>query len=203
MKRKLNKRSAALLVCLAVILTATVGGTLSYIFTHSDVLNNIFTPAHVSCAVVENGSEEEHTTDIVNVDSKTDVMIKNTGNTNAYIRVAVIVTWKSADGTRVWGEKPVEHNDYTIDWAYDDEQSPTNWTLGPDGFYYYNESVAPDRCTGILINKAMLNENVVSPIGTDGTEYYLSIEIIASAIQAEGMGATFAQDAWAKAKGSN
>ena len=36
MKRKLNKRSVALLVSLAVILTAAVGVTLAYIFTNTD-----------------------------------------------------------------------------------------------------------------------------------------------------------------------
>ena len=55
MKRKLNKRSVALLVSLTVILTAAVGVTLAYIFTNTKPLENIFTPARVSCAVVENG----------------------------------------------------------------------------------------------------------------------------------------------------
>ena len=52
--------------------------------------------------------------------------------------------------------------------------------------------------TDILINSA--TQTVTGPVGTDGTQYYLSIEIVASAIQAEGMGATSAQEAWVKAK---
>ena len=177
MKRKLNKRSVALLVSLAVILTAAVGVTLAYIFTNTDALQNIFTPAQVSCAVVENGSTTENKGNIVYTgDIKSNVQIKNTGDTDAYIRVAVVITWKSADGTKVWAQKPVEGTDYSITYPTD-----TDWVEGADGYYYYTKSVPPtdgSDLTGILINEA----KQLKPCSQEG--YYLSIEIVASAIQA-------------------
>ena len=57
-----------------------------------------------------------------------------------------------------------------------------------------------------LITKTLISsatQNATGPKDATGRQYYLSIEIVASAIQAEGMGATSVQDAWAKAKGSN
>ena len=51
--------------------------------------------------------------------------------------------------------------------------------LGGDGYYYYTKAVMPDEMTNVLINTAQLNEGRTAPQG-----YYLSIEIVASAIQA-------------------
>ena len=199
MKRKINKRSMALLVSLAVVLTVAVGVTLAYIFTKTDPVENTFKPSKVTCAVIEDGKTSDDPLGQVNVSSKSNVQIKNTGDTTAYIRVAVVVTWKNEAG-HVWAQAPVEGTDYTIDWAYDDKDNPTRWTSDDDGYYYYTDPVAPGDLTGILIKEAKLKEGYSAPVGTDGTQYYLSIEIVASAIQAEGMGAGNAQDAWAKAK---
>ena len=199
MKRKINKQSMALLVSLAVVLTVAVGVTLAYIFTKTDPVENTFKPSKVTCAVIEDGKTTDDPYGQVNVSSKSNVQIKNTGDTTAYIRVAVVVTWKNEKGN-VWAQAPVEGTDYTIDWAYDDKDNPTRWTSDDDGYYYYNDPVAPGDLTGMLIKEAKLKEGYAAPVGTDGTQYYLSIEIVASAIQAEGMGAGNAQDAWAKAK---
>ena len=199
MKRKINKRSMALLVSLAVVLTVAVGVTLAYIFTKTDPVENTFKPSKVTCAVIEDGKTTDDPFGQVNVSSKSNVQIKNTGDTTAYIRVAIVVTWKNKNGN-VWAQAPVEGTDYTIDWAYDDKDNPTRWTPGDDGYYYYDFPVLPGEFTGILIKEAKLKEGYAAPVGTDGTQYYLSIEIVASAIQADGMGATTAQDAWAKAK---
>ena len=184
MKRKLNKRALVLLVCLTLVVTAAVGVTLAYIFTQTNPVENTFKPSKVSCEVVETFTN--------NV--KSDVMIKNTGDTSAYIRVAVVVTWKNEKGN-VWAQAPVEE-DYSITWNL----TANGWVKGIDGYYYYTDPVAPGDSTGILITEAKLKEGYTAPVGTDGTQYYLSIEIVASAIQADGMGADNAQDAWAKAK---
>lgn len=194
MKRKINKRSMALLVSLAVVLTVAVGVTLAYIFTKTDPVENTFKPSKVTCAVIEDGKTTDDPFGQVNVSSKSNVQIKNTGDTTAYIRVAVVVTWKNEKGN-VWAQAPGEE-DYSITWNL----TANGWVEGTDGYYYYTDPVAPGDLTGILIKEAKLKEGYAAPVGTDGTQYYLSIEIVASAIQADGMGATTAQDAWAKAK---
>ncbi|MBE6977154.1 MAG: hypothetical protein E7438_00725 [Ruminococcaceae bacterium] len=189
--RKFISKKSIVLVALALLLTVAVGTTLAYIFTNTDPVENTFKPSKVSCAVVETFEK--------NV--KSNVKIQNTGDTDAYIRVAVVITWKYTDSNgieHVWAEKPVERTDYSITYPSD-----TGWVEGADGYYYYTQKVAPDATTGILISSA--SPITTGPKGTDNTQYYLSIEIVASAIQADGMGATSAQEAWAKAKtqGSN
>lgn len=191
MKIVLNKKTI-LITSVALLLLVAVGTTLAYVFTKTDPVENKFNPSKVSCAVVENGNDPVSSGNVP-VSSKTNVQIKNTGDTDAYIRVAVVVNWMNKDG-KVWATKPVLNTDYSIDWAFDDTENPTAWDPGSDGYYYYKNSVASNGgVTEILINEAKVLEDAPQ----EG--YYLSIEIVASAIQAEGMGATSAQDAWVMA----
>ena len=115
------------------------------------------------------------------------VSIKNTSNIPAYIRAAVIITWRDANGN-IYGQRPVAETDYTISF------NTENWTLH-DGFYYYDSEVAAGTDTAILIHSCTVVESK-APTG-----YFLSVEILAEAIQADGMGATSAQDAFAIAGG--
>lgn len=178
-----KRKNLMFLAAVALLLTAVVGGTLAYVFTNTNAVTNTFQPSKVTTAVVENGSTAENTSNIVTTGtSKTNVQIKNTGDTDAYIRVAVVVNWMSADGSKVWATKPEVGTDYTITY-----EEGTDWVQGDDGYWYYTKSVPPTdgkNLTGVLINEAKLKEGVTAPVGTDGTQYYLSIEIVASGIQA-------------------
>lgn len=177
MKRYINKKSIIITSVILLLLVA-VGTTLAYVFTETEPVENTFIPSRVSCAVVENGKEPVSGS-LVNIsDSKNNVQIQNTGDTDAYIRVAVVVNWANADGTRVWAQKPVEDTDYTITYNLSD-----GWFDGRDGFYYYSTPVSPNELTGVLIQNAAFKSGVTAPIGTDNMQYYLSIEIVASAIQ--------------------
>lgn len=178
MKRYINKKSIIITSVILLLLVA-VGTTLAYVFTETEPVENTFIPSRVSCAVVENGKEPESGS-LVNIgDSKNNVRIQNTGNTDAYIRVAVVINWMSADGKKVWAQKPVEDTDYTITFNLSED----GWFYGGDGFYYYSSPIAPTELTNVLIRNAALKDGVKAPIGTDTTQYYLSIEIVASAIQ--------------------
>lgn len=180
MKKFISKKFIVI-TAVALLLFVTVGSTLAYIFTKTEPVENTFNPSKVACAVVENNNPDENRADIVPNDSiKTNVQIKNTGDTDAYIRVAVVVNWMSADGTRVWAQKPIENTDYTMTLA-----SIADWIRGADGFYYYGKDVSPNHLTELLITEARLMEGVTAPKGTDGTQYYLSIEIVASSIQSK------------------
>lgn len=178
-----SKKTLTALVSVALLLLVGSGSTLAYLFTNTDSVKNTFTPAQVSCAVVENN--EEYTANAVNVESKSNVTIKNTSNVPAYIRAAIIVTWKSTDG-KVYAAKPVNDKDYTLNIG-------ESWTQ-KGNFYYYDSVVAVGGSTSALITSAAKTANAEPPAG-----YNLSVEIVAEAIQAEGMGATSAQGAWAKA----
>lgn len=180
MKKYINKKSIIIASVMLLLLVA-VGTTIAYIFTETEPVENTFNPSKVSCAVVENNGTPV-TGSVTNTgDIKENVQIKNTGDTDAYIRVAVVVNWASADGSSVWSTKPEEgdNSDYKIEYNLDD-----SWVKGSDGYWYYTKSVPPtegNNLTDILIKNATQNKE--GPKGTDGTQYYLSIEIVASAIQ--------------------
>ena len=115
-----------------------------------------------------------------------DLTITNTSDVEAYIRAMVVVNWMDRDGN-VSGTVPVYEITTNSGWTRD-----TN-----TGIYYYNSPVHPEAVDEKLAE-------IVAPADVDCKEaapdgYTLTIEVIAEAIQAEGMGAINAQDAWAKA----
>lgn len=191
MKLFTNKK-LVIITATVLLLAVAVGTTLAFVFTNTNPVENTFTPSNVACAVVENKGTLV-TGDVVYTGTiKENVQIKNTGDTDAYIRVAVVVTWKNKDGTKVWAQTPTA-TDYTVNYDL-----TNGWEKGSDGYYYYEDAVNPNALTNVLITNA--KQNVTGPVGSDGTQYYLSIEIVASAIQATGIsGVTNAQDAWARA----
>lgn len=167
MKINFTKKTITL-TSIALLLLITVGTTLALIFTSTGDVENTFKPSRVACAVVE-GNNSAVEGDIVDTGTvKEDVKIQNTGDTDAFIRVAVVVNWMSADG-RVWATAPKLGTDYSIEFA-------SGWKQGADEYWYYTKSVAPTLLTDTLITKA--EQKTVAPDG-----YYLSIEIVASAIQ--------------------
>ena len=181
-KNLTKKRLTVLLVSLSLILVVGVGVTLAYVFASTGNVVNTFTPSKVACAVVENNSATENTGNPVNVESKSNVMIKNTGDTEAYIRVAVIFTLKNATTGNVLAISPDKLNTcYSIDWS-DNFDGPNNaertWVkLESDGFYYYKKPIQPGYLTDPLISSC-------TPIPANIPEgYVLSVEIVASAIQ--------------------
>ena len=177
MKKYISKK-IILFASVALLLSVSVGTTLAYVFTNSGPIDNIFKPSKVSCAVVENGGNPVSGAVTLTGNHKENVQIKNTCDTDAYIRVAVVVNWASEDGSKIWAQKPVVGSDYTI--TYD---LSNGWIDGGDGFFYYSKAVSPGYSTSVLIDNAGLKSSVTAPTGTDSTQYYLSVEIVASAIQ--------------------
>lgn len=178
------KKSAALLIAMVLIVTVGVGSTLAFLIDTSIEVKNTFLPAKVTCEVDESFDGTK----------KSSVKIKNTsdtGDVDAYIRAAVVVTWKDDTTNRnVYGKQPVENTDYTI------QYNLTNgWVKGTDGYYYWTSPVKSEReaanncTTGVLIETCKLKDGVTPPSG-----YHLSVEIVAEAIQAEPAAAV--EEAW-------
>ena len=162
-RRQKAKRAGSGFVLLILAMVLAIGGTLAYIIANTASVENKFTPGEVRCEVEETFKN--------NV--KSDVKIKNTGNTAAYIRATYVVTWQKEDGT-VNGKMPVVGTDYTIVFA-----DNTGWKKIGD-YWYYTSPVAAGGETGVLIASCKLAEGAAVPTG-----YHLSVEIIASAIQSE------------------
>ena len=156
----------ALLASLLLVLGAAVGGTLAFIMTASEEKTNTFTPAQISCDVME---EFDGTV-------KRNAAVKNTGGTEAYIRAAVNVTWmkdENASGQTITAKVPQADVDYELIFHTD-----TGWIKGADGYWYYQTPVAPGAVTAAFVRECRQLEGANVPQG-----YHLSVEIVASAIQ--------------------
>ena len=185
MRLKSKTKLITLLVSLLMIGAATINSTVAFLFTQDGPVVNEFNPSQVRTHVTE-----EITEDLV----KTNVAIKNTGDTTAWIRAAVVVTWQDAEGN-VYGQMPVVGTDYTIDYNVDPNKTDTTkWYKGDDGFYYWPASVAVGDSTGILINSCKPTTDT-APEG-----YYLTVEILGSGIQTF-QGVTDYETAWNTATG--
>jgi len=165
-RRRRGKKSQALMVSLIMFLCLAVGGTFALLLTQSESISNAFLPGEVTTYVQETVSDN----------AKTSVKIENTGNIDAWIRVAVVATWKN--GNNVYSVKPVAGTDYTFELGAD-------WIKGNDGFYYYSQPVAPDAFTGELLaqNIAVINSETNSEANGEG--FYLNVEILGSGIQSK------------------
>lgn len=177
--RSRRKRQKTLIIAVvASFLAILSGGTFAFLITSTDLVVNTFESTHVACAVLENGSDG---TSPFDGKVKTNVKIKNTGEVQSYIRAKVVVTWMSEDEKQVTASKPIDDTDYII--VYADEHAsenvpPTNWVRGADGYWYYTVPVNVEATTTNLIESCSLVNGVTPPEG-----YYLSVEIVASAIQ--------------------
>ena len=177
-RRCRGSSSRGRLICgvLAVILLslAAVGSTLAYIAASSDTVTNTFEPARMACAVLEDFSDGT---------VKKNVCIQNTGDGYAYIRVKLLPYWYEKDADTIVAKS-----------AWVPEFTPgQGWTLGADGYYYYNVPVAPGDTTSVLIPAVTLGQDDVSLARQ-------VLEIMASCIQAEPADAV--KEAWSGDNGS-
>ena len=176
-KRVMKTKKPVALVAILVLLCCAVAGTVAYLVTSTDPVTNTFTPAKVTTSV-------EETFDGI---TKSNVRIQNTGDIDAYIRVAVIVNWADKDG-KVYGKKPVEGTDYSISY------NKSDWFQGSDGYYYCKTAIAPTKSTPVLINSC-------APAGQAPEGYALQVTILADGIQSEPSNAV--TEAWKVVKVDN
>lgn len=162
-KKRTNKRKATvLLTSLALLIVILVGTVTAFLIASDGPITNTFQASQVSCQVDEESFDGT---------TKTNVTISNTGDTEAYIRAAIVVTWKDKENGNVYGATPVLGNDYTM------ELNETDWFLGSDGYYYYKKPVTPTGTTTALITTCCVIQDA-APSG-----YGLNVEILGSAIQ--------------------
>jgi hypothetical protein len=174
---KISKRLLIILICSAVTICVATGSTLAYIFAKTDNRENRFEPVFVSCDVEEK----------FDGNTKSNVIIRNTGDIEAYIRATFVVTWVSDSGA-VHSSLPVEGQDYSL------VLGSSKWLKGTDGFYYYTMPVHPGEATDVLISS-------IAPLveGPDG--YSLSVHIASTAIQSKPISAV--NEAWGASVNEN
>lgn len=169
-KRQNNSRTGgkyiAVLVSAVLLLSTAIGGTLAWLTDDTDPVNNQFTPSEVTTKVTEETSN--------NV--KSNVKIQNTGDTEAYIRAAVVVTWRDSSGN-ISHKKPLPETDYNITFPVN------NWEKAEDGYYYYKlpvKSVAEDE-TNCMTEVLFTDCSPVAGRAPEG--YFLTVEVLSSGIQ--------------------
>ena len=164
-------KTAVLFIAILLLISAAIGSTVAYLVTRTESVENTFTPGRVSCEVHETFDKKE----------KKDVQIKNTGNTDAYIRATYVVNWLDKDGNIV--ASVPEGYSYTLRANPDDK-----WQKIGD-YYYYPSPVAPEKST----TDSLLTCTVTYPEGVT-PEYTLSVEILATAVQSNPASAV--EEAW-------
>lgn len=161
--RKIKRKS--LVIAIVAILCAIISAvTMAYVYTKTNEVKNTFTGTTAGVEI-----EEEFDGKV-----KSNVAVKNNGDIPSYIRATVVVTWMSDDEERVTARQPQVDVDYTVTYAEN-----TDWQKGADGYWYYKIPVAPNSSTENLIDECKLKDGATVPEG-----FYLSVEIVASAIQA-------------------
>ena len=169
-RRKVRMNKTAILLLAVILLAgAVIGTTVAYLTTNTDSITNTFEYAQVSCRVDET----------FNGNTKENVKITNTSNIDAYIRAKVVINWRDADGNIV-ASVPQGYR-------YKFEGLPGDNWVQQGGYYYYKNPVAENESTGNLLTTCTWER-------PNNPQYFLSVEIIASAIQSQPASAV--QQAW-------
>ena len=169
-RRRLTPLAAAALL---MVLVMSVGGTLAWLTAHTNAITNTFTVATPGVEI-EEGFDKQ---------TKSNVQVKNTGEVEAYIRVALVPTWEDENGNAV--AEPASLDDLSITWG-----NSGKWLKGTDGYWYYKEPVAPGYSTEVLLEKATV---------TTENGYHMNLQVMADSIQADPTRAVTAM--WGTAKG--
>lgn len=153
MKRMGRTKTFLVLAMVVVMLACTIGGTVAYLTTKTADVVNTFTPAKVTCAVYEtfDGAKKEN------------VQIKNTGNTDAWIRATVVGNW-------------VKDSKIVAAWTDNINYNTSVWAQGFDGYYYYNSTVSASGSTKNLFDSYTAGE---APV--EGA--HLELTIVCQAVQ--------------------
>lgn len=123
--------------------------------------------------------------------TKTNVKVKNTGEVNAYIRIAVVANWINKTAGDNYG-KVVR---YCKDWMTAGTltgknwgSSTEDWALGNDGWFYYKKAVAPEKETKALFTSYKSGAAPMAGVALD-------MEIIVQAVEYDSEAAK-AKAAW-------
>ena len=154
---RMNKL-AILFIAVVMLIGAVAGSTVAFLVTETAPVENKFSYAKLSTEITED----------FNGATKSNVQIKNTGNTAAYIRATYVVTWRDMSGNVV----PSVPEGYSYSLT---ENPDGTWKMIGD-YFYYPTPVEPNSST----LGSLLNCTVTHP---DNPEYVLNVEILASTIQ--------------------
>ena len=177
-RRSRKKKPVSLLTMALLILAVlcTAGVTAACLKQETDPVVNTFTPGSVTPSIVEKCSASE----------KSSVKIQNTGNSDAYIRVAVVGNKLATGSVASWSDYkdkivgPLDV-DGNIDYKNGEGEEEPRW-FSYGGYYYWTGIVPAGKFTEELLNSPIVlyaDENEMVTINNQVT-------ILTEAIQAKG-----------------
>ncbi len=161
-----GKKAVLLFVLSVALIVTSVNVTVAVLLTKTEPIENTFTPPvlHVSLEGIDD--------------------IKNTGDVPVYVRAFSVVNWVSTDNEHtILSTRPEEDVDFKVEFHTD------GWFLASDGFYYFENALAPGEELHLF---DMVTQLVEKP------GYELRFEILSSAIQANPTEAV--EEAWRAVK---
>ncbi len=168
--KKFHKKSLVLLVCVTLLLTFTVSGTVAFLADNSGSVTNTFTPVEVDTYIYE----------VTAAGNKSVIQVVNkTGNQYipVYVRVAVSGYWVNTDGNIVepWdGQLSVNG---TPDTNMTDNVANGKWVRSGN-YYYFTVPVKQGEVTTNLLASAIKGTK------KDNGDY-LVINVVHQAIQSQ------------------
>ena len=175
-----SKKSLTALIALILIICLAVGGTVAFIVTQTQAVKNTFTPADVEVDIQEDFDGS----------IKKNVNVKNTGDTDAYIRVKLVTYMADSKGNPIAKNASIPSFDPGSDWSY----------CKSDDTYYYGKPVAPNGTTSDLIGSegiTLINGQVVEVLaeGIQSVPYnaveeaWPAVEVVDGVLQVKEAGA--------------
>lgn len=175
-----SKKSLTALIALILIICLAVGGTVAFIVTQTQAVKNTFTPSDVTVDIQEDFDGS----------IKKNVNVKNTGDTDAYIRVKLVTYMADSKGNPIAKNASIPSFDPGSDWSY----------CKSDDTYYYGKPVAPNGTTSDLIGSegiTLINGQVVEVLaeGIQSVPYnaveeaWPAVEVVDGVLQVKEAGA--------------
>lgn len=173
------------LIGVVLLLSLIVGAvyTTFALFSDSQAKKGVITTGQVKIAIVEKdekGAPYVQGDDILAPGDEIDriVSVKNEGNKAAWVRVAVAKTF-AAPRTDI---DPSELRLVEVDYQ-------SKWVEGEDGFFYYQEKLAPGQETTSFFNHVKLNLLADNRFSSQT----INIDVTADGIQSDNNGSTIEQ----------
>mgnify|MGYP005933539303 CR=1 FL=1 len=124
------KKLPAAAIAIILVVVMTIGGTVAWLVAQTKPIINTFSPVSSGIEIEEN-TEQNY---------KTDIMVKNTGEVDVYVRVSLVANYFDENDNITAGAK-----------VPDFKLNTDNWFLGKDGYYYYKTPLPVGEVTNDLL----------------------------------------------------
>mgnify|MGYP004732906755 CR=1 FL=1 len=168
-----NARLTAIVLATVALLALAIGGTIAWLNDKTDPVENTFDYAHVTCEVTESFDAATGV--------KSNVNVKNTSNTYAFLRVKLVAYRTNAAGQHIGGTATIPTFTPGAGW------------VEYNGYYYYTQPVSPDEQNNKPATD-LISSITLGGSYADADGGYTALDVMAEAIQSTPEQAV--KDAW-------